>query len=201
MDAKRPVAPFVSIWRFALGAAILVAAIVFFVTLGVRQDIDVAVQTPRFLFKFLVTISLATGAFFSVRALSRPGDDWLKAALCLAIGPALLLIGVGAELLSLPSDLWSTRLIGKNIMVCLTYIPLIGIGPLSIFLAVIRHGATTQPTFAGAVAGVLAGAIAATLYAAQCTDDSPLFVATWYTIAICGLAVVGAIGANTVARW
>ena len=33
---------------------------------------------------------------------------------------------------------------------------------------------------------VLAGGIAATLYAAHCTDDSPLFVATWYTIAIAG---------------
>ncbi|RUW60737.1 DUF1109 family protein [Mesorhizobium sp. M7A.F.Ca.US.008.03.1.1] len=48
---------------------------------------------------------------------------------------------------------------------------------------------------------MFAGAIAATLRAAQYTDDSPLFVATWYTIAISGLAVVGAIGANMVARW
>ncbi|MDP9812958.1 hypothetical protein J2W42_005829 [Rhizobium tibeticum] len=49
--------------------------------------------------------------------------------------------------------------------------------------------------------GLLAGSIAATFYAAQCTDDSPLFVATWYTIAIVTLAVIGAIGADLFAQW
>ena len=44
------------------------------------------------------------------------------------------------------------------------------------------------PSLAGAVAGLAAGGVAATLYAAHCTDDSPLFVATWYTLAIAALA-------------
>jgi hypothetical protein len=88
-----------------------------------------------------------------------------------------------------------------NSMVCLAYIPLIGIGPLAIFLLALRHGAPTRPALAGAAAGLLAGSIAATFYAAHCTDDSPLFVATWYTIAIAGLAVLGAAGASRFARW
>lgn len=201
LDAKRPAVSFASLWWVAVIAAILIAAIVFFMTLGLRQDFNEAVQTPRFLFKFVVTISLAATAFFPVRALSRPGDDWRKVVPYLAIGPMLLVMAVFVELFLLPPDLWSARLIGRNSMVCLTYIPLIGVGPLSIFLAVVRHGATTRPTLAGALAGVFAGAIAATLYAAQCTDDSPLFVVTWYTIAIAILAVGGAIGANMVARW
>ncbi|CCV11940.1 hypothetical protein MESS4_360042 [Mesorhizobium sp. STM 4661] len=84
--------------------------------------------------------------------------------------------------------------------VCLTYIPF-GSGPSANFLAVLRHDAPTQPTLAGAICGTFAGAIAATFYAAQCTDDSPLFVATWYMIAHRGLAVIGAVSANIVARW
>jgi hypothetical protein len=38
----------------------------------------------------------------------------------------------------------------------------------------------------------LSAGLAATLYAAHCPDDSPLFVATWYSI---GTALVTAIGA------
>ena len=119
----------------------------------------------------------------------------------LVVAPILLAVAVGVELSILPSGLWTVRMMGKNSIVCLIYIPLIGIGPLAIFLAVLRYEAPVRRTLAGAVCGILAGAIAATFYAAQCTDDSPLFVATWYSIAIAGLAVVGAISANLVARW
>jgi hypothetical protein len=54
---------------------------------------------------------------------------------------------------------------------------------------------------AGAVAGLAAGGIAATLYAAHCTDDSPLFVATWYTLAIAILTGTGAFAGRVFARW
>jgi hypothetical protein len=65
----------------------------------------------------------------------------------------------------------------------------------------LRHGAPSRPTLAGAVAGLAAGGLAATFYAAHCTDDSPLFVATWYTIAIAVLTLLGALGASRIARW
>ncbi len=86
-------------------------------------------------------------------------------------------------------------------MVCLTYIPLIGIGPLAVVLLALRHGAPTSPARAGTVAGLLAGGIAATFYAAQCTDDSPLFVATWYTIAAALVSAIGALAGPRVLRF
>jgi hypothetical protein len=100
-----------------------------------------------------------------------------------------------------PSVSWGARMIGTNSLACLASIPLIGLGPLAIFLATLRHGAPTRPRLAGAVAGVLAGGLSATFYAAHCTDDSPLFVALWYSIAICGLALAGALLAPRAARW
>ena len=54
---------------------------------------------------------------------------------------------------------------------------------------------------AGAVAGLLAGALAATLYATHCVDDSPLFVALWYTPAIVLIVVLGAIIGRRLLRW
>src|SRR6185369_7901738 len=165
-------------------------------TLGPRSDIATAAETPRFLFKFVVTITLAVSAFGLVRVLSRPEETSRRAILYLATAPALVIMAVIVELFLVPQDAWSAKLVGTNSVMCLTYIPLMGIGPLAMFLFALRHSAPAKPTLAGAVAGLLAGGIATTFYAAQCTDDSPLFVATWYTIAITSLALVGAVGAH-----
>jgi hypothetical protein len=200
-DTRQPAASLSFVWWGAAGLAVAFAAVVFFATLGPRPDVAAAAETPRFLLKFVITITLGASAFGLVRGLSRPGEDWRVAAPHLAGAAALLPIAVFVELLLLPPGEWSGKLVGMNSMVGLTYIPLIGIGPLAVFLLALRHGAPTRPALAGAAAGLLAGSIAATLYAAHCTDDSPLFVATWYTIAIAGLAVLGAAGACRLARW
>jgi hypothetical protein len=199
-DTRRPVS-LSSVWWSAASLAIAAAAVVFFATLGPRPDIAAAAETPRFLFKFVVTIALAVTAFGLARALMRPEETGRKLAPYLAAAPVLLALAVIVELFVLSPETWSARLIGTNSMVCLIFIPLIGIGPLAILLLALRQGAPARPAFAGAVAGLLAGGIAATFYAAHCTDDSPLFVATWYTIAIAGLALVGAAGAHRFARW
>jgi hypothetical protein len=200
-DTRRLSIPLAAIWWGAFAIAVSVAAAVFFATLGPRADFTVALETPRFLFKFLVTITLVASAFGCVRALSRPGAPSHRATACLAVAPALIALAVIAELLALPSNTWTATMIGTNSVICLTYIPLIGVGPLAILLLVLRHGAPSRPTVAGAVAGALAGGIAATFYAAQCNNDSPLFVAVWYTLAIAGLAALGAVGARRLARW
>lgn len=200
-DSRRSTPSLTAVWWVAVALAAALATVVFLVTLGPRPDIAAAAQTPRFLFKFVVTITLAASAFGLVRSLSRPEESWRRAAPYLAAAPILIACAVIVELLVTPQGAWMTRLIGTNSMVCLTYIPLIGIGPLAIFLVALRHGAPTKPALAGAVAGLLAGGIAATLYASQCTDDFPLFVVTWYPIGIAGLAVLGAVGANRFARW
>jgi hypothetical protein len=200
-DAGHRTAPLSSVWWGAGGLAVALAAAFFFAALGPRPDIAAAAETPRFLFKFLVTIILAVSAFGLLRALSRPGEAWRKSLPYLAAGPALLVAAVVLELFLLPPDQWLATTVGTNWANCLTFVSLFGIGPLVTFLLALRHGAPTRPELAGAVAGVLAGGIAATFYAAHCTDDSPLFVATWYTIAIAGLALVGAAAANRLARW
>ncbi|MGR3363098.1 MAG: NrsF family protein, partial [Maritimibacter harenae] len=79
--------------------------------------------------------------------------------------------------------------------------PLIGLGPLAIMIAALRKGAPTRPVLTGAMAGVVAGGVAAMFYAAHCTDDSPLFVAAWYSIAIGILASLGALAGRYALRW
>ena len=200
-DTRRPATPVSTAWWWAADLAIALAAATFFAMLGPRPDIATAAETYRFLFKFLVAITLSVSAFSCARALSRPGENWRKVILSLAVAPALLAMAVVVELFALPSDTWSATMAGTNGFVCLTYIMLIGLGPLATFLRTLHYSAPTRPALAGAVAGLLAGGIAATFYAAQCTNDSPLFVATWYIIAIAGLAILGAAIASRLARW
>jgi hypothetical protein len=186
-------------WAIALVIGAAIAAVLFFATIGPRPDIAQAAQTIRFDFKFLLTLSLAIPAFYTLRALAIPGAK--VPFMALAIAPALGLMAVIAELLALPGGAWAMSAIGKNAINCLTFIPLFGIAPLAILILALRRGAPTRPTLAGAVAGLTAGGIAATLYAAHCTDDSPLFVMTWYPIAIATLTLAGAALGRIFARW
>lgn len=201
LDARSRAWPLAAAWRLALVPAALTAALVFFAALGPRPDIADAAHTARFLFKFVFTLALAASAFTLADRLSRPGARIGRAGLRLLAAPLFMAGAVLLELLATPSAEWLARLVGSNNLFCLLFIPLIGAGPLGIFLAVLRHGAPTRPRLAGAVCGLLAGGLAATFYALHCPDDSPLFVAVWYTIATALLTAAGAVLAPRVARW
>jgi hypothetical protein len=200
-DAGRPRVSLGNALAAAVVLAIVVATAVFAAAVGPRPDIAAAAETVRFLFKFVVTALLAVTAVSAWSALSRPQDVSRQKLIRLAAAPVLLLAAIVLELAVVPSGQWVTRLVGTNSLACLGLISLIGVGPLALFIAALRHGAPSRPALAGAVAGLAAGGIAATLYAAHCTDDSPLFVATWYMLAIAILTGAGALAGKAFARW
>ncbi len=105
------------------------------------------------------------------------------------------------ELLVLPPDLWQVRLIGHNARICLVLIPLMSAAPLVGTLIALHRGAASNPRLAGAIAGLFAGAFGAALYATHCPDDSPLFVAAWYSLAILIVMSVGALAGSRFLRW
>ncbi|SFZ83517.1 hypothetical protein SAMN02983003_1691 [Devosia enhydra] len=178
-----------------------VAATVFFATIGPRADIAAAAETIRFLAKFVLTLSLAGAALYLFDRLGRPGAACARHWLALLVPGAVLAAMLVGEAMTLPAPQWQAAMIGSNSLVCLTFIPLIGIGPLLLLIFGLRQGAPTRPGLAGVVAGVLAGAMAASFYAAHCTDDSPFFVLLWYSIAIAGLAAAGGVLGRIFARF
>ncbi|MBB6485576.1 NrsF family protein [Rhizobium lusitanum] len=185
----------------AVIAGILIAGGLFFAMIGFRADIDTAMETVRFLFKFVVTIALAVTACALVFRIGRPGASLRLWGWLLLTAPILLLAAVVAELAVMPADSWSARMIGHNARFCLTLIPLLSIGPLACFLFALRQGAPERPGVAGAVAGLAASGIAATFYASNCTDDSPLFVLLWYPIAIAIVTGIGYVLGRRLLRW
>jgi hypothetical protein len=190
-----------SLLTISLAAGGMISTIMFFSWLGFRHDIDTAIYEASFDLKFLLTISLLASTVLISIHLSRPEaslDGW-KWLLLIPFG--FLAVGIAGDLM-LPQRLpWMARLIGSNSKICTTAIPVLSLPVLIAVLIALRHGAPSRPALAGAFAGLLSAGFAATLYASQCTDDSPLFVATWYSAAIAAVGAVGALVGGRVLRF
>jgi hypothetical protein len=190
---------------FVLALALLSAApvsvAIFLAGLGVRPDVMTAMHNPFFDLKFAVTLALAIPAIAISLHLARPeaslrGWGWL-----LLIPAGLLIAGISGEMM-MPQRLpVMTRLVGSNSRVCLTAIPAMSLPLLAAALIGLRHGAPSRPAVTGAIAGLLSAGLAATLYASHCTDDSPLFVATWYTLATALVTAIGALAGSRMLRF
>jgi len=185
----------------ALACGFALSAGVFFWQLGWRPDIGEARGTLRFLFKFVVTAALLIPAALLAARLARPDATPGMLGWALLIAPLLLVAGSSADLIASPANIWITKLIGSNAVACVALIVLLSIAPFTALLFALSEGAPAEPRLTGAVAGIAAGAVAATLYAMHCTDDSPLFVATWYTIAIGIMALAGWVLGKRLLRW
>ncbi|HLI99542.1 MAG TPA: DUF1109 domain-containing protein [Bradyrhizobium sp.] len=190
---------------FVLALGLLAAAPIsyamFMTGLGVRPDVMTAMHNPFFDLKFVVTLALAMTAIVVSLHLSRPeasikGWVWL---LMIPIG--LITAGIVSEMMLPQRVPVMTRLIGSNSRICLTAIPLMSLPLLAGALIGLRHGAPTRPALAGALAGLISAGLAATLYAAHCTDDSPLFVMTWYPIATALVVALGALAGAKILRF
>jgi hypothetical protein len=200
-DNSQRARPVGYVLMLALLAAAPISLLMFFTELGVRPDIMVAIRNPFFDLKFAVTLALAISAVAVALHLSRPETSLRGFGWYLLIPAGLLVAGISGEMMMPQRAPMMTRLIGNNSKYCMTAIPAISLPLLIAALMGLRHGAPTRPALSGALAGLLSAGLAATLYASHCTDDSPLFVMTWYTIAAGLVAVVGALLGARVLRF
>jgi hypothetical protein len=184
--------------RLELVCGAVLASLILLAAIRLRPDLGAEIASPRFWFKFAATLTLSLGSLGLVLRLATPGAEikpWLRA---LFLAPLVLGLGVLAEAVATPASSWPARLVGHYAPYCVTLIPLLSAAPLACLLHALRRGAPADPGLAGAAAGLLAGGVGATLYALHCTDDSPFFVAAWYSSAI---AIVTLIGYATGRRW
>jgi hypothetical protein len=190
---------------FALMLALLAAApvslLMFFAALGVRPDVITAMHNPFFDLKFAVTLALAISAIAVSLHLSRPEASLRGFGWWLLVPAGILIAGISGEMMMPQRAPMMTRLVGNNSTACMSAIPVMSLPLLAGALYGLRQGAPARPAVAGAVAGMLSAGLAATLYASHCTDDSPLFVATWYTIATAAVAAIGALAGRRVLRY
>ena len=189
--------------RLAVALAVggFVAGALIVVGLGVRPDIAVAIQTWRFVAKVAIVLVCFVAALWVAVQLTRPEADQRRALAALLLPAIMLVLAVGGELAASGASIRWVQAIGTNSRLCLTAITLLSIGPLATLLVALRAGAPRSPAIAGAAAGLVAGSLAATLYALHCFDDSPLFVAFWYVPAIALVVLAGAAAGSRALRW
>jgi hypothetical protein len=185
----------------ALTLGFAVSAAAFAATLGPRDDIAAALSTVRFDLKLLQATLLAAATAFLALRLVRPAASTNAGKMWLAAAAGLVLLAVAAELAVLAPSQWAAAAVGNNAAVCLTAIPALALPIMIAVLLALRAGAPTRPALAGAVAGLLAGSLSALLYAIHCTDDSPLFVALWYGMALAIVTLAGAAAGRLFLRW
>jgi len=92
--------------------------------------------------------------------------------------------------LSMP-DLW----------VCLLSVPVLAVPVLGGMLWALSSGATTSPRLTGALAGLVAGGAAASVYSLYCNKDMVLFVLPAYSSAIAVVVLAGAALGPRLLRW
>jgi hypothetical protein len=179
----------------------LVTAVILVMLIGIRPDLAPALSSLRFIMKVAVVLVLAAAAIGATVRLSRPDGSPGPWTWGLVAALSLLVAAVAGELIAIPAWQWEARLLGVNWLACLALIPVLSIPPLIGLFIALRHAAPSDAGYAGAVAGVAAGGIAATIYAAHCPDDSPLFVASWYTIAIGIVSLCGFLAGRRWLAW
>jgi hypothetical protein len=195
---REPLGPALAL---ALVFGLAVCAVLLVFEIHLRHDLLTAILMPRVAFKIVVTASVAVLAVVLLERVGRPGVSIGRACRLLLLPLAALVIAVGLELAATPASSWGTRLVGRNAVWCLFYIPVFAALPLAGILTAMRRSAPESPTLAGAVAGLAAAGIAAAFYAWHCPDDSPLYVATWYTLAAAAVTGVGALVGRRLLVW
>ncbi len=180
---------------------LIASAVPFFIFLGLRNTFFASLDQPRFLFKFLFTSTMAASGLVLAWRLARPAAKLGAARHAVWLAPAMLVVACLMEMATVPSNLWMSRMIGHNAVHCLTLVPLMSLAPLAGLFLALKHGAPTDPQRAGAAAAFAAAGLAATLYAMNCPDDSPFFLAVWYVLATTIVVTVGWFAGGRWLRW
>lgn len=174
----------------AIAISTAVVVVLVLIVLGGRPDL---MKGAAFAFLFLklsfTLIVLVPASIFLIR-LSRPSGERGTPVALLTLPFIAIMLLAATSLALTPSSHWSEVILGDQWLECFLSIPIIAIVPFAAIVWVVRQTAPTDLTRAGAVAGLVAGAVSAVGYAFHCTDDSLPFIAIWYggTIAACTLA-------------
>lgn len=181
--------------QLVLGA--VVCGVLLIALLGLNPQMAEMATHPAFLTKMLWLTALIGFSLYGLFRLARPG-----------VGAGHTLWGIGLALLAMfslgllqylqtESGDQTAQWMGGSWQVCSVSITALSLPVLGALLWALRQLAPTRPVLTGAVAGVLAGSLSASIYSLHCTETSLTFFAVWY---VAGMALATALGAVLGAR-
>ncbi len=200
-DTLQPQKPVRKQLRGPLLAGAVVCTLLLVVVFGLNPQMDQMAVHPAFITKMLWLTALMGFGWYGLCRLARPG-----------VGAGHTLVGLGLTLLAMVSlglmqllqtdaGARSAQWMGGSWQVCSVSIVSLSLPVLGALLWALRQLAPTRPALTGAVAGMLAGSLAASIYSLHCPETSLTFFAVWYAGGIALMSVVGAVLGMRVLRW
>jgi hypothetical protein len=190
-------------WRRAAVALLAGAGLslaLFAIILDVRSDLFAPGGASATLGKWVPAALILTLSGALALRLRRPeaAGSFVPLLIVLSIIAALAL---GADLMINGTADLGARALGSSAAACLAAISLLSLPPLAVLIGLLRAGAVTRPEQAGFASGLAAAGLAAAIYALHCNEDSPLFVVSWYGLAVLLVGVAGALLGRAALRW
>lgn len=189
-----------------LGALVVTEIILFVIMHGARPDMPQAMADVTFWWKavsigVLAVLSVAATLVSldpAVTAARRLACIWQALALATAVALALgWLINAGTPS---STDLL-VRLCWRQGVECLIFVVLLSLPPVVVIGALIRRGASTQPSRTALAAGLAAAGIGTLVFSLCCDHDDPLYIAVWYGGAVLRIAPLTRLVLPRLARW
>ncbi|NUU00729.1 DUF1109 domain-containing protein [Herbaspirillum robiniae] len=185
----------------ALAGGAVVSLALLLATFGLRPDLTAMLSVPLFWIKLAFPTALAVGALLVLRRLLRPGlkvgANWNGIALPVAaiwIAGALVFVAApAADRLPL--------LMGLTWRTCPFNIALLSLPLCASVTWAVRAMAPTRLRLTGAVAGLLAGAVATMVYCLHCPEMGVPFWGLWYFLGMLIPAMAGLLLGPRLLRW
>lgn len=183
-----------------LGAA--ACALAMLLWLGLRPDLMVAMHGAFFWEKAAYTFSFAVAGALAVERLVRGNGRTPALARITVFSALVLMAGAGAlGLLLAPTSARLGMWLGASFNVCSLRIVILAAPVMVGALMAARSLAPTRLREAGLASGLIAGGLAATVYAFHCPESTAAFVATWYTLGITTCGLIGWFLGPATLRW
>jgi hypothetical protein len=189
-------------WHLGLGVGSMLTALMMLLLFGLNpQLIKDATTQPAFWLKFFFPLSLALLSWFLFSRVGTPGAPlkfWRHVLVLPCLAMALVATWI---LMETPPGQRSDIVFGNTWHVCSINIALLSAPVFVAMLWAMRGLAPTRLGWAGAISGLQAGAVGASIYALHCPELAVPFVAIWYGLGMLLWAVVGAVLGPRVLRW
>jgi hypothetical protein len=187
--------------RAALAWGAVPALLLMLWLLGLRPDLGEAVHQPMFWVKLLFPVVLLAVSLPIAARLARPGMRAGKLPVLIAVPLALVWLMAAVELVSAAPAARPALVLGSSWRQCPLDITLLSVPAFIATFAAMRRLAPVHLRAAGAAAGLVAGTLAAAIYALHCDETAATFLGLWYVIGMLIPAAAGALLAPRLLRW
>jgi hypothetical protein len=185
----------------AVGAGVIVAAILMATWLGVRSSLVQDLGAPMFWVKFAFVAWLAVAGWMAALRLARPGAGLARVPGALAAPVLAMWLLAAIVLAGADAPRRGELLLGQTWSACPLNIAVLSLPIFAAALWTMKGFAPTRLRWAGAAAGLFAGAAGAVVYAFHCPELAAPFLGVWYVLGMLIPAALGALIGPRVLRW